>query len=282
MLSNKEQLWRAIRSKAKQAEKEGRGEEWTFLAFTLVLPDDWDAFWHLLKTEPRSNLWIVKPSSMNRGMGIRLINSDSTDIELEELRNTKDSICLQRYIDNPFLLSNCLKFDIRVYVLITSWDPIRIYMYKDGLVKFCVNKYNKNPEGITDLRTHVTNPEVNKKGGRYKSAEHPDSVAGHKWRLEKLWENLAKDDRVGKEGVERWFLYLKNIMSLFVLRLRRRISDIVIRTLLCADNRLRNKFSARRSMYNCYNLTGFNQYRVRSLTLPCLLLNNPLTAAVEI
>ena len=66
MLSNKEQLWRAIRSKAKQAEKEGRGEEWTFLAFTLVLPDDWDAFWHLLKTEPRSNLWIVKPSSMNR------------------------------------------------------------------------------------------------------------------------------------------------------------------------------------------------------------------------
>ena len=209
MLSNKEQLWRAIRSKAKQAEKEGRGEEWTFLAFTLVLPDDWDAFWHLLKTEPRSNLWIVKPSSMNRGMGIRLINSDSTDTELEELRNTKDSICLQRYIDNPFLLSNCLKFDIRVYVLITSWDPIRIYLYKDGLVKFCVNRYNMNPEGITDLRTHVTNPEVNKKGGRYKSAEHPDSVAGHKWRLEKLWENLAKDDRVGKEGVERLFLYLK-------------------------------------------------------------------------
>ena len=146
---------------------------------------------------------------MNRGMGIRLINSDSTDSELEELRNTKDSICLQRYIDNPFLLSNCLKFDIRVYVLITSWDPIRIYMYKDGLVKFCVNKYNMNPEGISDLRTHVTNPEVNKKGGRYKSAEHPDSVAGHKWRLEKLWENLAKDERVGKEGVERGFLYLK-------------------------------------------------------------------------
>ena len=41
-----------------------------------------------------------------------------------------------------------------------------------------------------------------------------------------------------------------------VERLWKRIGDIVIRTLLCADNRLRNKFSARKSMYNCYNLTG--------------------------
>ena len=241
MLSKKDQLWQAVRRKAVEAEKEGRGDEWAFLSFTLVLPNDWDSFSYLLSTEPSSNLWIVKPSSMNRGMGIRLINRDATEAQLQELQNTKDSVCLQRYIANPFLLSNCLKFDIRVYVLVTSWDPIRIYMYKDGLVKFCVNKYSMNPEGINDLRTHVTNPEVNKKGGQYKSAEDPDSVNGHKWRLEKLWESLAEDERVGKEGVER---------------LWKRIGDIVIRTLLCADNRLRNKFSARQSMYNCYNLTG--------------------------
>ena len=91
------------------------------------------------------------------------------------------------------------------------------------------------------LHDPVEFPEVNKKGGRYRSAEDPDSVAGHKWRLEKLWESLALDERVGEEGVAR---------------LWKRIGDIVIRTLLCADNRLRNKFSARKSMYNCYNLTG--------------------------
>lgn len=39
------------------------------------------------------------------------------------------------YISNPHLIHN-YKYDLRVYVLITSIDPLRVYMYKDGLVRF--------------------------------------------------------------------------------------------------------------------------------------------------
>ena len=56
-----------------------------------------------------------------------------------------------------------LKFDLRLYVLLTSINPMRIFLYKDGLARFATRKYDANdPNKINDLYMHLTNYSINK------------------------------------------------------------------------------------------------------------------------
>lgn len=46
-----------------------------------------------------------------------------------------------QYLDNPLLLDD-YKFDLRIYVAITSINPLRIYIYEEGLTRFATAKYS--------------------------------------------------------------------------------------------------------------------------------------------
>lgn len=53
----------------------------------------------------------------------------------------RESIIVSEYIDNPLLLDG-YKFDLRIYVALMSINPLRIYIYEDGLVRLATVKYS--------------------------------------------------------------------------------------------------------------------------------------------
>ena len=70
----------------------------------------------------------------------------------------------------PYLI-NETKFDLRLYLLVTSVNPLRLYLYDDGLVRFASNKYSNESSKVQDLFTHLTNYSINKNSTTYMSNE---------------------------------------------------------------------------------------------------------------
>lgn len=76
----------------------------------------------------------MKPEASCQGRGIYLTrNIESTIFEYLELKH--DKCVVQRYMHKPYLIDG-LKFDLRIYVLVNGIDPLRIFVYEEGLARF--------------------------------------------------------------------------------------------------------------------------------------------------
>lgn len=69
--------------------------------------------------------------------------------KIEEIDLNKEGTFVQEYVDKP-LLVNGYRFDIGIYTVITSIDPLRIYIYNgEALLRFCTEKYHPfDPENL--------------------------------------------------------------------------------------------------------------------------------------
>ncbi|KAK6304416.1 hypothetical protein J4Q44_G00250020 [Coregonus suidteri] len=90
---------------------------------TFVLPSEYQVFCsYFIKDK---GPWIIKAVASSRGRGIYLV-SNPNQIPMDE------NILVSRYINNLLLIDD-FKFDVRLYVLVTSYDPLTIYLYEEGL-----------------------------------------------------------------------------------------------------------------------------------------------------
>ncbi|KAJ3276288.1 hypothetical protein HDV01_005736 [Terramyces sp. JEL0728] len=185
-----------------------------------------------------SSCWILKPPASARGIGIKIVS------KMLDIPRKKEFIC-SKYISNPLLI-NSRKFDLRLYVLVSSFDPLKIYIYKHGLARFASEKYSDTLGKKSKYRfSHLTNYSVNKKNKKINCEEGifqtgRFSMAENKWSLETL-ESYFELNQIDYQSV------MKNIHSL------------IIKTVMSAHSP--NVSGVRNSIPNktgCFELFGFD------------------------
>ncbi|XP_055599677.1 polyglutamylase complex subunit TTLL1 isoform X2 [Uranotaenia lowii] len=216
-LSRKDLLVKNIKRYRKDLERDGNplaekseinipgGSKYLYLDFipvTFVLPADYNMFVEEYRKNPQST-WIMKPCGKSQGAGIFLINKLSKLKRWSREAKTsfhpqigKESYVISRYIENPLLIGG-KKFDLRLYVLVTSFRPLKAYLFRLGFCRFCTVKYDTSVTELDNMYVHLTNVSVQKHGGEYNSHH------GGKWSVQNL--RLYLEGTRGKEVTDKLF-----------------------------------------------------------------------------
>ena len=116
---------------------------------SFVVPRDRKALEAFAKGPNAPPLFIVKPVRSSGGQGISVTADLATAID-------RDDVVIQRYLDRPYLIEG-RKSHCRVYCLVTSVEPLRAYVYSEGIVRIAPQPYDSDPAKAGDPAMHVTN-----------------------------------------------------------------------------------------------------------------------------
>jgi tubulin polyglutamylase TTLL6/13 len=127
-------------------------------------------------------------------------------------------------LHKPYLIEG-LKFDFRIYVLLASVDPLRVYLYNEGLARFATEPYViPTKENMEEVCMHLTNYAINKDNPNFVFNESAkDMSIGHKRSLTSVFELLAK------QGLD-------------VPLLKEQIKDILIKTFISGLPLIRHQY----------------------------------------
>jgi len=218
-------------------------EEFPFWPEGYEMPAKWEHFKTLFVDQDGNRTqipYIMKPARNACGKGIRCItHPDELENDYEWLK--KDNPLAQRYIKNPMLIDGH-KITFRIYVLVTSWDPLRLYMYPEGLVRICSEKYTQDLESFKSVYTHVTNIAINKDKIDDFVAQVDPTLPNEGLRL--VWTYM----------LERWKSEGHDVDKLW-----REIKDAAVKTFLSAEKIIQH-YVIRSIPFrsNCYELVGFD------------------------
>ncbi|GBG28389.1 Tubulin polyglutamylase TTLL5 [Hondaea fermentalgiana] len=230
-LCRKDLLIKNLKRQKRQLERDGSAEAdaYEFFPDTFVLPREYAIFVETFKKAGATTAtWIMKPIGKSQGRGIFLFRN------LNDIRKWKsetrwkadnadvESYIVQRYICNPYLVGG-KKFDLRIYALVTSFTPLKVYLHRSGFARFSNSRYSSLASDMANQYVHLTNVAVQK------SADNYNKATGGKWGLRDLKLYL-----MSRHGVERTNQVFADIEDI-VLRSLQSVQKVMIHDKHCFE-----------------------------------------------
>eukprot|EP00644_Phytophthora_capsici_P012364 jgi/Phyca11/10089/fgenesh1_pm.PHYCAscaffold_46_\ len=218
-LTRKDLLVKNLKRTKRQLERSGdpdsrrEAEFYDFWSATFVLPHEYGMFVEEFKRTPGGR-WIMKPVGKAQGRGIFLFEklSDISEWKRDASWNgdggmqakTADTYIVQKYVESPYLIGG-KKFDLRLYVLVTSFSPLTFWIYRAGFARFSHTRYSQHKGDMDNLFMHLTNASVQK------GADDYDKRLGCKWPLRSLKMFLIS--KHGQEAVDHLFGAIQSLIT---------------------------------------------------------------------
>ena len=184
---------------------------------SYILPLEYQKFYTDFK-KSKNTKWIFKPACGAQGTDIKLITKKEEAKDLPNLmknynnNNLRDRFVICKYLNNPLLILG-RKFDLRTYILVTNYNPLIVWRYKEGFSRVCFEDYEKIDDNTKDpnkeLFSHLTNVSFQKKSDKYNDKH------GGKWPLSCLFKFIELNH--GKKKLQK---LLNDIDQIYVMALK--------------------------------------------------------------
>lgn len=181
---------------------------------TFILPQQRDALADFAARHKPNLIMIAKPSQGTGGQGITITGDVGALID-------RTAIVVQRYLARPYLVDG-RKGHARIYGLVCSAQPLRAYLYTEGIIRFAPERYDARPDQWGNNAMHVTNTALHRGHKALTISTDPSQEnVGNIWSLTALLRRMTEngldgDATLGKiTKLVEWFVRMLASEGLF-------------------------------------------------------------------